>query len=406
MVLKFTGGAQPLRRTLYGKQKIKNIENRSVSCIAAEDGARACVASSTAVKRGSLIGDNNGTPVYASVGGIFRGIATVEGSRYFVVMADPKETETTRYYQPEARSITDLTREDIIESAKKFSVIDSRSGQPLWRMLEGAGERCTRLVVDCTESDSECAVNYRLCIEKAKSIVGGSKVILKAIGALKCIFAAEYYRNSAFKALREFANDEKLFAFAQLDEKYPYTDVTIIDALYIKTLEKEQTSIDAGVLIISPETAIALFDAMVSGIPQLDRYISVCVSDVDKGGNLCVPKGTTLHDINSFVGGLQKGHIFVENSLLSGKKAYGAIGDNTRAIISVKLEKNHRLPCVSCGKCASACPVGLMPNEAIFAKNKEELKKYCIDCGACEFVCPSKIPLLSLIRDDETDKEA
>ena len=406
MVLKFTGGAKPLRRTLYGKQKIKNIENCSVSCIPAESGARAAIAPSTNVKRGSLLGDNNGTPVYASVGGVFRGIATIEGNRYFVVMANPKEKEITRYYQPETRSITDLTREDIIESAKKFAVIDSRSGQPLWKMLENAGDRCNRLVVDCTESDAESAINYRLCIEKAKSIVGGSKVILKAIGALKCVFAAEYYRNSAFKALSEFATDSKLFALAQLDEKYPYTDVTIIDALYIKTIEKGQTSLDLGVLIIAPETAIALYDAMVSGMPQLDRYISLCVDDAQKGGNVCLPRGTTLHDINDYVGGLKKGHIFVENSLLSGKKAYGAIGDKTRAIISVKSKKTVRLSCISCGKCAEACPVRLMPNEAIFAKNKEELKKYCIACGACEFVCPSNIPLLSLIQEDETDKEA
>ncbi len=406
MILKFPGGVRPLRRTQYAKQAIKNIDKCSVICIAAENGAVASIAAGTAVKRGSLLGENAQTPVYSSISGIFRGIATIEGDRYFVVTADKKNATNVeeRIYDPETRSLTELTREDIIESAKKFAIIDSRSGQPLWKLLSVVGNGCRRLVIDCTESDSESAINYRLCLEKASLIVGGAKVLLQATGALKCVFAGEYYRTPEFEKLAEYATDEKIFAIAKLDEKYPYSDRTLMYALYVKTLEEKQTALDMGVLIVSPETVIALYNAMISGMPQLDRYISVCFNDTAKGGNLCVPRGITLHDITEFCGGLDKEHFFVKNSLLSGRQTGGALSDSTRVLVSAKAQKIVRTTCISCGRCVDACPVRLVPNEVLIESNRSKLKKYCVSCGACEFICPSGIPLLSLIR-DTSDKE-
>lgn len=405
MVLNFPGGAPPLNRTRYGKQKIRNIDNCSVICLDAEQNASACIPAGTAVKRGCLLGENGGTPVYSSVCGTYRGITSIEGRRYFVVMVNGNGEE--RVHSPETRALTSLTREDIIESAKKFAIVDSRSGLPLWKLLSSVDNDCRRLVVDCTEPDAASAINYRLCIEKARSIVGGAKVLLQATGALKCVFAAEYYRNTAFRALAEHATDAKLFAMAQLEEKYPYGDRAIMHALYVKTLEAGKSALDEGVFIVAPETASALYDAMVSGMPQLDRYISVCFNNTAKGGNLRVPRGVTLHDISVYCGGLEKEHFFVENSLLSGRRIGGALSDNTRALISATYQKKVRTSCISCGRCAEVCPVRLMPNEVLIESNRKSLKQHCIACGACEFICPSNIPLLDIIKNtDEEQKEA
>jgi len=49
--------------------------------------------------------------------------------------------------------------------------------------------------------------------------------------------------------------------------------------------------------------------------------------------------------------------------------------------------KVHRdeTSCINCGKCHTACPVGLSPNKDIVQKNGE-----CIVCGQCNTVCPVK----------------
>ncbi len=395
MILDFPGGARPLSRTLSGKTKIEYISSCSAVCIEAKPDAKAFAPAGSRVNRATLIGESEGTPVYASVAGVFRGIMELEGKSYFVVINGGEDGVEEPV--PEQRTITELTPEDIIESAKRFAVAEPRYGVPLWKLIEKANGKCRRLVIDCTETDALSAINYRLCIERAKEIVGGAKLLLRASGALKCVFAAEYYRNAAFAKLSEYAADEKLFATAQLDEKYPYGDRAIMEALYLKTLESRKNALDLGVLIVSPEAAAALYTAMRDGTPMLERYISVCGEGVASEKNLCVPRGITIHDISELCGGIEKGYTLIENSLLSGTAANGALSDSIRTLIAAKKQVRTRTECTSCGLCAQACPLRLMPLE-ILAGEAKALREGCVSCGACEYICPSGIPLVRLIK--------
>ena len=61
-------------------------------------------------------------------------------------------------------------------------------------------------------------------------------------------------------------------------------------------------------------------------------------------------------------------------------------------------------PCIRCGSCLTACPVGLLPlemNARIAGGGSAGLEgavklglKDCIACGCCAYVCPSRIPLV------------
>lgn len=395
MILNFPGGVKPTERTKLGKLNIEKISACSAVCLDAERNARAYIQNGIEVLRGTLIGENDGTPVYSSIAGVFRGIMELEGRNYFVVMSNGTNGEVEERL-PEQRAITELTNEDVAESARLFSVFDSRSALPLWKLISGANGKCKRIVVDCTESDPKSAINYRLCIEHARELVGGAKLLIQATGALKCVFAAEYYRKAALSSILEYANDEKLFAIAELEEKYPYGDRAIMEALYLKTLKTGETPIDHGVLIVSPEAAISLYTAMRDGFPMLDRYVSVCGSGVKMPKNLRVPRGMTLHDITEHCRGLESGCRLIENSLLCGKRATGAIGDGVLALIGAKNQSSSPTECTGCGLCADACPIRLMPTD-ILAQDGLTLINNCISCGACEYICPSNIPLLRLI---------
>jgi electron transport complex protein RnfC len=70
-----------------------------------------------------------------------------------------------------------------------------------------------------------------------------------------------------------------------------------------------------------------------------------------------------------------------------------------------KLREEEELPCIRCGRCIRACPMGLMPTllYALSLKRMFELcRDYyitsCDECGCCGYVCPSKIPLVQIIK--------
>ena len=61
--------------------------------------------------------------------------------------------------------------------------------------------------------------------------------------------------------------------------------------------------------------------------------------------------------------------------------------------------------CIHCGRCVSACPMGLQPTyfaRALAISDKREMCArledqkigLCIECGCCSFVCPAKRPLV------------
>ena len=61
--------------------------------------------------------------------------------------------------------------------------------------------------------------------------------------------------------------------------------------------------------------------------------------------------------------------------------------------------------CIRCGKCVSACPMGLEPyllaklsENHLFERAEKELITACLECGCCAYSCPSNRPILDYIR--------
>lgn len=398
MILKFPGGAAPEQKSQYAGKRIEELTDCSAVCLKIPENAEArCgLRENETVDRGSFVALVGGTPVYSPVSGLFQGRVSMNDGDYYVIVSDRRLREQ-RIFEPETRDLRSLGFAEIQKSVRELGIADSRSGLPLWKLMERLRGGCRRVVADCTESDAVCGISARICIEKCVSVIGGVKILLRATSASRGVLAFEAGKTRVREAFEKHLGADSPVVCARLQEKYPYNDRALMNAIYLAELGRNETAADRGVLIVSAECAAAVYDCMASGMPMLDRYIGFYGDGIARGANLKVPCGTTVHDIAEYLGGRARKTPVFENSLLNGAPAGGAVTASTRAFIAQEKQKRRRTPCIGCGACAAACPVKLIPAEALGGAGAEAARA-CIGCGACEYVCPSGIPLVSMIN--------
>jgi electron transport complex protein RnfC len=168
---------------------------------------------------------------------------------------------------------------------------------------------------------------------------------------------------------------------------------------------------DVGVLVHNVGTALAVREAIRFGRPLVSRLVTVTGDCVAEPGNIEVPIGALCADVVAFAGGLKA----APARLLMGGPMMGLalpslavpVIKGTSGILALsaaEVAERAPGPCIRCGSCLTACPVGLLPlemNARIAGGGSAGLEgavklglKDCIACGCCAYVCPSRIPLV------------
>ena len=76
------------------------------------------------------------------------------------------------------------------------------------------------------------------------------------------------------------------------------------------------------------------------------------------------------------------------------------------ALSSDVVNSGEESPCIRCGRCVKACPMGLVPSMLSILgernKHKEAKEEYdlfnCIECGSCVYTCPAKRNIVQYIK--------
>jgi len=146
------------------------------------------------------------------------------------------------------------------------------------------------------------------------------------------------------------------------------------------------------------------------GKPLIDRVVTVTGDGIAEPKNLLVPVGTQAEDLIRHCGGYtdETGAIILGGPMTGFAQPDSKTPltkETTAVVVLSKVAAVRELPCVRCGRCVDACPMGLMPldlyrliDEGDIAGAGQRGLVDCLECGGCAYACPSRLPLVHLFR--------
>ncbi len=292
---------------------------------------------------------------------------------------------------------------EILRAARAAGISDEFDGAPLAPRLKRLAERKTELLAACCFDDDPFFSSARAVLrEDAGKVADGLRLAARACGARETVLAAASRRE--LKALRDLPPG---LAAAAAESRYP---ARILLMRRLCGGKKRGAWIGA-------QACAALSDAVRRGRPQTETVVTAAGDGVAYTRNFRVRIGTPVGAVLKAAGARENVRLVAVGSSLAGRTVTDLslpVTAATRGVLALtELPARRVFPCVRCGRCARACPQGILPWLALRELESgapDPLRLFhvesCVGCAACDAVCPSGIGLVAAVRRAAARKEA
>ncbi len=268
--------------------------------------------------------------------------------------------------------------------------------------------KVTTLIVNGGECEPYLSSDDRILRERADEVVDGLRIIMHAIGASEALVGIETNKPEAIAAMRVAAAAFGDVKICPVPARYPMgSDKQLIQTLTGKEVPADARAAEVGVLVHNVSTCAAVHRALRRDEALVERIVTLNGGAVLAPGNIFAPIGTLVADLLAFagthgdparliLGGPMMGSVLPHGRVPIVKGASGILAFDAK-----EARVPEAGPCIRCGSCTTACPMGLLPLEManhIRAGDLDGAVRFkltdCIACGCCAYVCPSHIPLV------------
>ncbi|HKL66820.1 MAG TPA: RnfABCDGE type electron transport complex subunit C, partial [Bacteroidales bacterium] len=195
--------------------------------------------------------------------------------------------------------------------------------------------------------------------------------------------------------------------------KYPQGgEKQLIKALINREVPSGGLPVDVGTVVHNVGTAFAVYEAVQLNKPLVERVVTVTGKELEKPVNVLARIGTPVSKLIEFAGGMPDNTAKIVNGGPMMGKALANLSvpvtKGTSGLIVFREEEARRKetgPCIRCGKCITACAMGLEPyllmsltEKDMHERSEKEKIMDCMECGSCSYICPANRPLLDYIR--------
>lgn len=419
------GGIHPPgRKNLTNQKAIRQVPLPAVCTVPMQQHlgapANCVVEKGDTVSRGMVIGEQNGfisSGVHSPVDGIVQSITEVylpNGIASKAVVIETAEEQSG--VSVENRDWKSLDKEELIGIIKDSGVVGMGGATfPAYvKYTIPKGKSARHLVINGVECEPYLSADHRLMLESRDAIIEGIRILQYLTGAEKVAIGIEINKPDAIKAMREALKESGLKGdVVPLKLKYPQGDEKqLLKAVTGLEVPSGGLPIDIGAVVSNVGTVNAVYEAVVQGKPLYERVVSVSGGAVKNPSNVKAVVGTTVQELIDFCGGLkQEPEKIVIGGPMMGFTIYDTetpIAKGTSGILLLtkkEVAAGSSTACLSCGRCVSACPMGLNPTRMFknidhgdYQAAMDNGLMDCKECGCCAYSCPAHIPLVQGMR--------
>ena len=274
-------------------------------------------------------------------------------------------------------------------------------------------QKVSLVLINGAECEPYLTTDHRSMVEYPERVHFGIRIMMHALGVTRAVIGVEKNKPDAIEALRARAPSDLDVTVLPLTVKYPQgAEKMLIRSVLGIEVPSGKLPLSVGVVVQNVGSAAMIGEVFETGLPLVERIVTVTGHGLRRPANLIVPVGTKLRDLLDCCGGLTDDAAEI---VFGGPMMGLPVADlntpilkgTTGVVVLTKSEVRRQVsyPCIHCGYCVEACPVFLDPQHlgslALAGRHADMEPQHladCVLCGSCSYVCPSNIPLSQLFQ--------
>ncbi len=367
------------------------------------------------VYKGQVIGLSDqfiSAKIHSSISGTVTGFserrAMHGGKNQTIIISSDGEEKL----DPSIKPPTIVTKDDLINAIKDSGVVGlGGAAFPTHVKFDPPNlEEIHTLIINAAECEPYITSDHRLMLESPISILDGIAAIKKHLNIEKVYIGIEKNKMDAISLLdteisKRSMNNVWTVGLAEL---YPKgAERVIVEEILGKPLPAGVLPASLGAIVTNVGTIAFIGDYLNTGIPLIEKRITVDGSSIRSPQNLIVPIGTRIVEVVKASGGfIEKPEKIIMGGVMMGMTLLDyqtPIIKNTNAILAFNKKDSfigEEAACIHCGRCISVCPIHLVPAAMALAYEGRDIKRMeelnimeCMECASCTYVCPARKPL-------------